>query len=88
MENRVVEGIWREGGIVGNARITYQNGDVYYGGLKEFKKHGTGTLYFENGYQYAGDFNEGKITGWGTYSKDGTIAKQGMWLDGVLKELQ
>ena len=36
--------------------INYDNGDIYTGQIKNFKKHGFGELSFANGDRYIGDF--------------------------------
>jgi hypothetical protein len=43
--------------------IKYASGDLYYGEIKEFKKHGKGYLFFKSGDKYVGDFILGEITG-------------------------
>jgi hypothetical protein len=45
--------------------VEYKKGDVYYGPLKDFKKHGYGYLYFSNDTKFFGYFVEGNIKGYG-----------------------
>ena len=62
--------------------INYDNGDIYTGQIKNFKKHGFGELSFANGDRYIGDFQAGDITGQGVYYKGKNILAEGMWKNG------
>lgn len=39
--------------------IMYDNGDLYRGQIKRYKKHGFGELLMKNGDKYIGDFENG-----------------------------
>jgi len=45
--------------------VEYKNKNVYYGPLKEFKKHGYGYLYFPNDTKFFGQFVDGTVKGYG-----------------------
>ncbi len=44
---------------MGKATIKYPMGQIYYGDIKEFKRHGQGYLFFNDGSKYEGDFSDG-----------------------------
>ena len=48
--------------------ISYSNGDLYEGPLKNLRRHGFGRLIYKNGDVYEGEFAEDKISGTGKYS--------------------
>ena len=41
---------------MGSGKIEYPKGEVYYGEIEAFKKHGKGNLFFNDGSKYVGDF--------------------------------
>jgi len=44
---------------VGKATIKYPMGQIYYGDIKNYKRHGKGHLFFNDESKYEGEFNEG-----------------------------
>lgn len=46
---KMFSGDWFENQLSGKVEIKYPSGDVYYGEIKDFKKHGKGYLFFKNG---------------------------------------
>ena len=71
----------------GQGTFTSINGDVYSGGWLDNKYDGQGTYTFASGSKYVGEWKENKYNGQGVlYNADGTINKQGKWIDGVLVE--
>jgi hypothetical protein len=48
----VIEADFVEGEIVGKATIKYPKGQIYYGDLKNFRRHGIGHLFFADGSKY------------------------------------
>jgi hypothetical protein len=69
-----------------NKELTYANGDVYSGSLRNGKRHGRGHLRTANG-EYNGDFVEDKMHGQGRFTlKDGTYFEGEFvedWLSGI-----
>jgi hypothetical protein len=54
--------------------ISYPNGDVYEGEIKNDKKNGKGTLIFANGTYYEGEWKDDKMYGLGKLSySDGSL---------------
>ena len=47
--------------------VTYSNGDVYVGEIRDLQRHGKGRITFAGGESYEGDFSDNEITGTGTY---------------------
>ena len=68
--------------MVGRAEIEYDTGDVYYGEVKKFQKHGEGYLFFKSGNKYIGHFENGEITGIGTYFRTDGTSEKGYWKKG------
>ena len=50
-----------EGNLIGQARITYPNGDIYQGQVYNYEQHGRGFLYYVSGEKYEGAWKRGKI---------------------------
>lgn len=70
---------------MGNAKITYPNGDVYYGPVDDKnRKHGDGYIFLANNSKYIGSFSNGSITGYGAYYKDDILMNRGYWKKGKL----
>ncbi|HMM15990.1 MAG TPA: hypothetical protein PKC47_00420 [Petrimonas sp.] len=62
------EGYWSMGIPQGmNGKMTYANGDTYFGGWNEGKHNGFGTLAYQNGNNYEGDWKDGIRTGKGKF---------------------
>ena len=57
-------------------KITFDNGDVYEGGIVNGSPHGRGKITFKSGDIYEGDFDNGKMAGKGKYT----------WLNGEVYE--
>lgn len=66
--------------------IQYSNGNVYYGPVKEFKKHGYGYLYFPNDTKFFGQFVDGMIKGYGEFYEKGKLKCKGLWKNGKLMQ--
>jgi hypothetical protein len=49
----------------GEGRIQWPNGDVYEGGLRAGKRHGTGEIVWASGQRYRGDWVDDRATGRG-----------------------
>ena len=74
----VIETHWNEGIILPRGKIKYKNGDIYLGGLKNFKKNGFGELQISRKNQkYIGEFEEGHITGWGLLYENQKLLGEG-----------
>lgn len=58
-DGKRITGIWRDEQLVGKAEIQYPQGDVYYGQVDNFMKHGNGCLVFKSGSKYIGNFEHG-----------------------------
>lgn len=59
-------GKWKDGKLVGTARIIYPSENIYIGEVKDYIRHGQGLLIFKNGERYVGMFKSGKYDGFGT----------------------
>ncbi|MFA6947361.1 MAG: hypothetical protein WCQ72_00090, partial [Eubacteriales bacterium] len=62
--------------------VTYSNGDIYEGELKNYMKDGDGTLTFSTGDVYTGNFSADNITGTGTFRYSNGDEYEGELLDG------
>lgn len=71
---------------MGNGKIQYPKGEVYYGEIVNFKKHGKGYLFFSDGSKYVGEFSDGLINGQGTYYVDNNPISKGVWMNGQLMQ--
>ena len=60
---------------------TYDNGNVYYGELKDGQPNGNGKMTFANGHVYEGEWKNGKIDGYGKYTWTNDVY-EGEWKDG------
>ena len=40
--------------------IKYDNGDLYYGPIADYKPHGNGTMTYADGKKFIGEFTDGK----------------------------
>ena len=61
--------------MVANDQITFDDGSVYRGAIKDGKSHGNGTLTYADGAKYIGMFSEGAFDGHGALTdKDGQIS--------------
>ena len=65
LKDKTISAYWGSGLVEGNCVVEYKNGNVYYGSLKDFKKHGYGYLYFPNDTKYFGQFVSGMVKGYG-----------------------
>lgn len=54
----------------------------YYGGVKNGKLHGKGTLLFPGRYEYIGDFKDNQEDGWGFCKYASGEIFDGMWSKG------
>lgn len=53
---KYIEGGWEDNVINGMAAITYNDGSIYHGSVKNFKKHGIGTFWGENNFEVEGNW--------------------------------
>ena len=61
-------------------KYEYENGQKYFGGLREGMPHGYGRLRSKDGESYYGEFDGGAPSGYGTlFSRDGFILFTGLW---------
>lgn len=70
--------------MIGNGKMEYPHGEVYYGEIVDFKKHGKGYLFLADGSKYVGEFANGLISGNGTYYVDDLPVSKGLWQKGEL----
>lgn len=84
LKDKIISAEWVNGLIQGNCVIQYKNKNVYYGSVKEFKKHGFGYLYFPNDTKFFGQFADGAIMGYGEYYEKGVLKSKGFWKNGRL----
>jgi hypothetical protein len=64
-DGEAIFGTWRDGELVGEAKIVYPNGSSYVGEMKLNLRHGRGVHVFSSGLKYEGDFKKGNIEGFG-----------------------
>ncbi len=64
---KTISAEWVNGNIESSCVVQYKNGNLYYGPLKQFKKHGYGYLYFPNDTKFFGQFVNGHAFGYGEY---------------------
>lgn len=71
----VYDGNFGDGGRSGLGKMTFENGEVYYGIWANDKPHGDGSYSYGNGDVYSGSWSDGKRSGRGTYkyAKDGSM---------------
>jgi hypothetical protein len=56
-DGKKITAVWSKDQILDKAEVEYPTGDIYYGELRNFKKHGQGYLFFKNGNKYIGEFS-------------------------------
>jgi hypothetical protein len=61
-------------------KITYENGDVYYGEIYNGKRHGYGVYYWTNGDFWYGKYSEGYRQGYGALFKTDRKIFYGKWI--------
>jgi len=62
-------------------KMYYNNGDVYEGFLKDYKKDGFGTMEYINGDVYKGNWKDDKKDGFGTMTYQNGYVYKGNWKD-------
>jgi hypothetical protein len=81
-KGRWYDGDWIHGRWTGHGRVSNGDGDLYEGGFKNDRKHGTGVMRFATGQVYEGKYIRGEmIEGKMTY-EDGSVY-EGCWFDGM-----
>jgi len=68
LENELLKKYKKESEKICERAEIYENGDNYYGELKNNKKHGKGIYYHANGDKYNGEWKANKKHGLGVYS--------------------
>ena len=88
-DGTVKTGTWENGIYVGDDNasieqetITYENGDVYKGELKDDQPDGYGTMTYADGIVYEGEWKDGKRTGQGTQTMTNGDVYKGEFIDG------
>lgn len=61
-------------------KITYSNGDVYYGEVHNGRRHGYGIYYWTNGDFWYGKYSEGYRQGYGALFKTDRRIFYGKWI--------
>jgi hypothetical protein len=84
LKGKIISAYWLNGVTEQSSVIEYDNGNLYYGSIKEYKKHGYGYLYFPNDTKFHGQFVDDQIKGYGEYYEKGKIKYKGIWLNGTL----
>ena len=56
LPEKSIKAEWMHGLTEGNCIVEYTNKNVYYGPLKQLKKHGYGYLYYPNDRKFFGQF--------------------------------
>lgn len=59
----VLRGIWKDGKIAGDAVYTYEDGTEYVGAIRDYLRHGMGTITFPGGAKLKGAFAEDRASG-------------------------
>lgn len=59
--NMKIEGTWNKNRAEGLVKVSYNNGDVYFGNYVNMKKQGRGQYFFNDGRKYIGNFINGQI---------------------------
>jgi hypothetical protein len=78
-----MQGDFVNGTPVGNLRIKFENGIVYYGPVYNYRPHGVGEMVMLNGEKYLGEFCYGEPHGEGVhYYADGKVKREGEWKRG------
>jgi hypothetical protein len=71
---------WEGFNSIGKVRMTYNDGNIYEGEVKDGKWHGTGVLKFASGFIYEGGFINGQCHGRCVVTNgDGDIIYSGLW---------
>jgi hypothetical protein len=74
---------WENSEPVGKVTMTFDDGGIYEGEVKDMREHGKGVRSFPNGMRYEGDFINGGMTGYGIVTNcDGEIIFPGLFKDG------
>lgn len=61
-------------------KITYSNGDVYYGETYNGRRHGYGVYYWKNGDFWYGEYRNGYRQGYGALFKTNHHVFYGKWI--------
>ena len=64
-------------------KITYPNGEIYIGEIKNDLPNGQGTYIFPNGETYIGEIKNGIFNGKGTYIYIDSLKYIGEFKDGI-----
>lgn len=48
-DGKVVFGSWKNGELIGNAKIFYPSAHIYVGEVKDYQRHGKGIMRAKNG---------------------------------------
>jgi len=84
---RLIEGERKNGRVIGQVTITYENGDVYIGKLNtNGNRDGQGTYVWLDGTKFEGGYKDGKYHGQGTFTFSHGEIQKGLWKDGKLAE--
>ena len=75
-----IRGEWRQNLLHGSVKITYENGNTYWGEFKDHMKKGYGTYEFADGNTYIGQYMQDVKHGYGIFrwTADGEL-HQGQW---------
>lgn len=63
-EGGVLEGEWGNGGLQGEGKIHFKNGDRFEGSYTDNKKYGPGVYRWQDGAEESGEYLEGQKHGW------------------------
>lgn len=67
----VVFAKWQNGTVEGTAKVLYNSGNIYVGGIKDYRRCGSGIYVSKrNSYKYEGEFAEGLFEGKGVLTDD------------------
>lgn len=78
------EGTWVNGVMKGPAKVTYDNKDLYVGGLdKGHSRQGYGVMTYCYGDVYEGMWGKSRYHGKGEYTKACGTVIEGVWRKGV-----
>lgn len=84
---RLIEGERKNGRVIGQLTVTYENGDVYIGKLNtNGNRDGQGTYVWLDGTKFEGGYKDGKYHGQGTFTLSHGEIQKGLWKDGKLAE--
>lgn len=73
----------QRGRLTDGDTITYSDGSVYTGDIRNFKREGRGTLTYANGDVYTGQFSDDQINGAGTLTYAGGDVYEGNFENGL-----